>query len=457
MRFAFLWKFLSTSLIAALLLVPLGMISSKIYERQTRRDAVASELASTGVGSQRIAGPILVVPCVEHYLEEVTDQQGRKQKQKATRDCTRKYAPTDVKVGGALTTETRSRGIYQVLFYGTTLDWNGQFDVQLPSALSAEGGTRVFGDAQLRVGIADVRGIRDGVKIKWDQESFAFAPGSNDAALGAGVHAELTGLGTQVAGMHSFSFKLELKGTRSLEFVPLAKQTRVDLQGQWPHPSFYGRFLPDKPSVNDKGFAATWKISELASLAPQAILSCADAKCDALATEAYGVALIEPVDVYLQSTRAVNYGFLFVGLTFVIFMLFEVMQALRVHGMQYTLVGLALAVFFLLLFSLAEHLAFVYAYLIAAGACIGLIGFYVAYLLGSVKRTVLFVAYLVGLYSALYMLLGSEDYAMLLGAILVFLVLAITMVLTRRLDWGQVTERLATTAHRPQAGQPARP
>jgi inner membrane protein len=439
---AFFWKLLSTSLIALLLLAPLGLIKGKIYEREMRRNSVEAELAASGVGSQRIAGPILVVPCTEHYLEEVVDVQGKKQKERRRRDCTQRFAPTEVKASGALATETRTRGIYAMLFYSTSLDVTGQFDIALPTKQGSEGGVREFGTPQVRIGIEDVRGIREWVKLRWDEETIAFAPGSNDAALGSGIHAELASALAPIDGVHHFSFRLDLKGTKSLEFVPLAKQTQIDLQGQWPHPSFYGRFLPEKREVNARGFTATWKISELAANAPQAILACEGEQCAGLHQEAYGVALIQPVDVYAQSGRAVNYGFLFVGLTFVVFMLFELMKALRVHPVQYGLVGLALAVFFLLLFSLSEHLAFIHSYLIAAGACIALIAFYVGHILHSAKRGVLFSVYLIGLYMALYMLLRSEDYAMVLGAILVFSVLAITMVLTRRMDWYRVGEQL---------------
>jgi inner membrane protein len=183
------------------------------------------------------------------------------------------------------------------LSYSTSLEVNGQFDVALPEATTAEGGVREFGAAQLRIGIEDVRGIRDWVKVRWDDAEFAFRPGSRDAALGSGIHAVLGGVPAQVAGTHRFSFRLDLKGTKSLEFVPLAKQTQIDLQGQWPHPSFYGRFLPEKREVSERGFRATWKISELAASAPQAILTCEGEKCAGLQHEAYGVALIEPVDV----------------------------------------------------------------------------------------------------------------------------------------------------------------
>ncbi len=441
---AFLWKFLSISFVALLLLIPLLMIKGKIYEREQRRNSVEAELAATGVGSQRVAGPILVVPCTEYYVAEVTDDKGRKTRERRQMDCTQRFVPSDLKVRGGLATEARKRGIYSILFYSTSLDVHGQFDVALVEKAAVEGGVREFAAAQLRIGVEDVRGIRDGVKVRWDDADFAFAPASNDAALGSGIHSTL--LGTQAPGTHRFALRLDLKGTKSLEFVPLAKRTRVDLQGAWPHPSFYGRFLPETREVTERGFSATWNISELGANAPQAVLACAADKCDGLRHETYGVALIEPVDLYLQSGRAVNYGFLFVGMTFVVFLLFEMLKSLRVHAVQYALVGLGLAVFFLLLFSLAEHVNFLRAYLIAALACVALITFYVSHILRSVKRGLLFSTYLIGLYAALYMLLRSEDYAMVLGAVLVFTVLAITMILTRRMDWYAVGEQLGGRA-----------
>ncbi len=421
-----------TLILAAVLLVPLLSIESKINERRDRAIEVAQELAATGVGDQTLAGPVLVRPCTERYRAARVDDEGRTIVETLTRDCTERYVARSLDIGGGLSTEVRKRGIYRTLFYAADLAIDTRFEIPVPAAPAADVLDRTVGEVELRIGISDVRGIDAGNQLQWNGKAIALAPGSQDASLGRGVHARLPGI---APGNHRFQVRLPLRGTHSLQFVPLAQDTRIALRASWPHPSFHGRFLPRERSLRESGFEARWQVSELASGAIGAFLECAGATCTALHEERIGVALIEPVDLYVQSLRAVDYGFLFVGLTFLVFLLFEFVAGLRLHAVQYALVGLALAVFFLLLFALAEHIAFAPAYAFAASACILLIGFYVSHILGNARRAAAFCAYLVGLYGALYVLLRSEDLALLLGALLVFTVLALTMLLTRRLDW----------------------
>lgn len=430
-----------TLILAAVLLVPLWSIESKISERQARALAVAHELAETGVGDQSVAGPVIVVPCTQRESSLREDEHGKTVVDIVVADCTQRHVARQLGITGALTTEVRKRGIYRTLFYAADLTLDGTFDIPAPAPPEAEVIERRYGAPELRIGITDVRGIDAGNTLRVDGAAVPFAPGSNDDALGRGIHATLPALG---AGLHRVQVRLPLRGTSDLQFLPLARDIRIDLRGAWPHPSFYGRFLPRQRSVDEQGFEARWQVSELASDAVRAYLRCAGETCAALHEERIGVSLIEPVDLYAQSLRAVDYGFLFVGLTFLVFLLFEFVAALRLHAVQYALVGLALAVFFLLLFALAEHIAFELAYVSAAGACIALIGFYVSHVLGSVKRAAVFCGYLLGLDAALYMLLRSEDSAILLGALLVFAVLAITMVLTRRIDWHAMVQERVT-------------
>lgn len=441
MRLSLFLKFLWTFLLAVLLLVPLLSIEFKIEERHERARQVADELAATGVGSQRIAGPVLVLPCTERYRYEYLDEKREPRTEMRERDCTLRYVADRLAIDGDIATETRARGIYRVLFYTAELTLEGAFTLPPPPAPPPEVSERTYRTAELRLGVADVRGIGSGVDLQWNAASVNFVPGSNDDLLGSGVHAPLEGL---VSGAHRFRIALSLRGTRDVAFVPLARDTTVGLEAAWPHPSFFGRYLPDNRSVDASGFTANWGVSELASEAARTYLTCHAEGCAALNKEHFGVAFIDPVDVYVQSLRAVDYGFLFVGLTFLVFLLFEFLAQLKVHGVQYGLVGLALAVFFLLLFALAEHIPFAQAYLLAATACIALIAYYVRHLLGSVSRAAGFGAYLVVLYGALYGLLQSEDLALLLGALLVFAVLALTMVLTRRMDWHAVALPRAT-------------
>jgi inner membrane protein len=295
--------------------------------------------------------------------------------------------------------------------------------------------TREWSAPLLLLGIRDVRGIRSAAGVSWNGTAYPFKPGLKPDSAGAGIHAAVGAASGSLSGTHDFAFPLEIAGLQNLSFIPSARQHEVRLAADWPHPSFMGRHLPETREVSKDGFQAAWRISELASEAPRTLKACGDPACKALEQSHFGVSLIEPVDVYVQAHRAVKYALLFVLLTFAAFFLFEIMRELRIHPIQYALVGLALAMFFLLLIALSEHVRFVYAYLISAGSCVTLIACYVQAVLRSGLRALGFAAMLTALYTMLYALLRSEDHSLLLGALLVFGVLAAVMMLTRRVDW----------------------
>jgi inner membrane protein len=248
------------------------------------------------------------------------------------------------------------------------------------------------------------------------------------------------------------SLKFTLEGTESLAIAPLAKRNVIRIASPWPHPLFNGDFLPRNRDINDKGFRAEWEISSLATnaqaqylggarvpgMAPAGSVDAEHMDQAVTGLDAIGVSLVEPVNIYTQADRASKYGILFVVLTFVGFFMFELIKQLRIHPIQYGLVGLALAIFFLLLVALSEHIEFGQAYLAASVACIGLLGYYVSHVLRSLLRGLGFAAMLATLYGALYGLLISEDNAMVLGAGLLFLILAAIMIVTRKIDWYSV-------------------
>ena len=212
----------------------------------------------------------------------------------------------------------------------------------------------------------------------------------------------------------------------------------MSLKSDWRHPNFGGQFLPQPESqqIDKNGFVAQWTVTALASNAQQQVQALLEGRKEGLSSiERLEVGFIEPIDIYSLSGRALKYGFLFIGLTFGCFLLFEVLKRLPIHPAQYGFVGLALAMFFLLLFALSEHIAFWLAYLVAATGCAALLGFYLSAVLHGVKRGASFSIMLIALYSALYGLLVSEDNALLLGSLLVFALIAIAMVLTRNVDW----------------------
>lgn len=227
-----------------------------------------------------------------------------------------------------------------------------------------------------------------------------------------------------------FTIDLDLAGTEELNVAPLGDSNHVELSSTWRSPLFAGRFLPRTRKVGDDGFSAAWDVSSLATATQLQMESNPMKPIDLI-----NVNLLTPVDPYKLSDRATKYGILFVVLTFGGFSLFEIMKELPIHPVQYLLVGFGLAIFLLLLISLSEHRSFAQSYLVASAACIGLLTFYLSYVLRSVKRGIAFGAMLTALYAAVYGLLISEDNALILGSLMLFAVLAVVMGVTRKVDW----------------------
>ncbi|HLF97179.1 MAG TPA: cell envelope integrity protein CreD, partial [Methylococcaceae bacterium] len=421
------------------LLIPLSMIENLVSERSGRQQQVVADIAASSAGPQRLFGPIFAVPYAEYWTEVVeTKQDGvptREEKQHVDYR-TLYFLPEQLNVDGALATETKRRGLFKVRSYVLDTVVKGSF--VLPARYGnpgpAHNGRLVFGAPYAAIALSDMRGVLEAQGLEWNGEQRAFEQGAELPVQVSGMHADL---GPQPVDNGPvtipFGFKLKLRGIEELDFVPAGKQTRVSLSSAWQHPSFHGRFLPDPQSqkINEEGFHAEWLVNALASNVAQSIYKCRDIGC----YDSFGIRLMDPINIYSQSDRATKYGFLFVCLTFASIFLFEILKRLAIHPAQYALVGLALAMFFLLLLSLSEHIAFPLAYLVAAGACVGLIGFYLSAVMGSVRRGSAAGAMLGGLFAALYGLLQSEDNALMLGSLLLFILLAVAMAATRRVDW----------------------
>ncbi|UWX04800.1 cell envelope integrity protein CreD [Pseudoxanthomonas sp. NC8] len=320
---------------------------------------------------------------------------------------------------------------------------------------------REYGEPYLGGGPYDVRGLVGTPRVLVDGKPLELLPGTGSlSARMDGVHAPLAGPGGSAVAADGAALarslpasqvqlEMAIAGTQSLGIVPVADSNSIVLESSWPHPQFSGRFLPNRRSIGEGGFDASWNISSLASAAQSQVLDASSGRLtarsggagDEPAVDSVMVALVDPVDVYTQADRASKYGILFVLLTFVGFALFELVKQLRIHPLQYLLVGLALAIFFLLLLGLSEHMAFWKAFVAAATACIGLQFVYLSGVLKSWWRAGAFATMLTALYGALYSLLVSEDNALLMGSLLLFGILAVVMLVTRRIDW---YERAAT-------------
>lgn len=436
------------------ILIPLLMIGGIISERQMYRAQAVSTVARSYAGAQAFSGPALVVPYEDTWVTEEKDSKGNVEHVAHREQGRWTYFPNKLVVEGDIAPKVRTLGLYKVLVY----EWNGKakadFVANIPANPIAAAGTtvagitRTIGKPWVSYAFADVRGLRD-PKLRLDGIEVAIEDGLG-ARDGNGIHARLTAPAAGTAVRVQTDLDFVLGGTESLALVPLGKDNRFSLHSAWPHPNYGGSFPPSSDNINQDGFRADWRVSSVATnaqrqyLAGTVLPSVAVTATDGSDSQVGGdinavqITLKDPVNVYSQADRATKYGLLFVLLTFVGFFMFELIKQLRIHPIQYGLVGLALAIFFLLLVSLSEHMDFGVSYLIASVACIGLLVFYLSAVLRSVVRALGFGAMLITLYGALYGLLISEDNALVLGAGLLFIILATIMVVTRKIDWYQL-------------------
>ncbi|QSR71802.1 cell envelope integrity protein CreD [Aeromonas jandaei] len=418
-------------LLSLLLMVPVQSIMELNRERQIYRNQAIQSIMASSSGPQRLMGPVIVQP----YTRSVTVEQDGKRF--VRQEQTYRYLlPEQLDVQATMEVTPRKLGIYQAQVYQTRLSLSGR----LPTAAQLQESAPLAGNDELVAGkpylslvLSDARGINSVPELQLGKQRTPFAPGARLGSTLAGIHAPLDSLPQQDGTFH---LELNLQGMNELEVVPLGRESKLQLAGNWPHPNFIGDFLPASRSLNQEGFSASWQTSWFATDMESRFNRAMNGGEGELPT--FSVSLVQPVDHYQLNERAAKYALLFIGLTFISFFMFELLKGLRVHPIQYALVGMGLAIFYLVLLALTEHLGFGWAYLVAALASVLLNGFYLSHVLGGRKQGIGFAALLGLVYAILYSLLQAEEIALLLGALLLFATLALIMLLTRKLDWYQV-------------------
>lgn len=462
-------KIAALAVIAALLLFGLGLVEDVVRDRQRYRTEATRSVAQSLAGPQTLLGPFMHSACVESWDETVGTGADRRSVERR-REFLLTAMPEQLQVRTAAVMEERARGLHKVNAYTLkahlTAQWADLSDLRAETTV--KGSRMQCGAPILMVSVGDARGIRT-AQLQVGGQAMALKPGTFHPLYTRGLHAALPEALRDQRGGVTADLDLELVGTERLAIVPLGGTTDVQMQSGWPHPSFSGRFLPSEREWGAEGFTARWRLSSLATTAQQDVAagrricepgaavpaSYDDGEGERTAPEAaqrgctdsFSVGFVDPVNPYSLSDRATKYGVLFIALTFVAVGLFELMKKLRVHPVQYLLVGSALCSFFLLLVSLSEHLSFGLSYALAAGGCVLLLAYYASHMLGGVLRGIPFGLGIGLLYGLLYVLLQLEQTALVVGAIALFLVLGAVMVLTRKVNWyGLAPQRGAPAA-----------
>lgn len=454
-RHSVLAKIATLLLLTLVLAIALARIDALNDERGRTQQEAADELARTHAGSQRLAGPLLILPYTQHWQEQEASTDGKRQVLRARSQRMQLILyPERLHLDGQMAPQERYRGIFKIPFYTLQAKLEGHFAPFAPARIVPDkaGGRIEMLPPFIVWQVSDLRGLDGSPTLLAEGEAQAWRQGlPEDSPGGAGpgaLHAVLSGAALQAwrAGKPlPIQLTFSLVGQRTLAMVPLAGETTAHLTSPWRSPSFGGDFLAAERSVDERGFDARWRVSSLVTQARAqfaAELGGGNA-AHAARTQSFQVSLVEPLNVYTLSARAGKYGLLFITLVLLAAFTIEQLRALRLHPVQYALVGMSIALFFLLLLALSEKMAFITAYASAAAASVLLLVVYFSAVLRGWRRGLGFGAYVALLYAALYGLLVSEDNALLLGALLTFGLLAVLMLATRRVDWYALSQPVA--------------
>ena len=447
------FKLFLAIVVGFVLTVPLVSVYLLAYDRESQsREASRSITAGWG-GPQTMTGPVLVIP-YKATTTETTLQNGQSvtRTNEVTRELT--LAPELADLTTDMKPEVRKRSIYEAVVYDTRVSGKARF--AFPPDLNRTGVQPAQMDlsrAELRFGLSDARGLGANPHVSIGGRPLRLQPGGGSTGSGRGFFAWVDAMNLPSQPI-VVDFAYGFRGNASLSLAPNAGDTHWAVKSSWPHPSFVGGFLPGSRTVTDKGFEASYRVGNLAL--GRSLVSTSDiggsSPATAERTDYAGVAsagddsqvaeidLIQLVDLYSQVNRAIKYGFLFIGFTFLALLMFDVIAGVRVSPVEYLLMGAALVLFFVLLLAFAEVIGFTPAYIVASGAIAGLNTTYSAAVLRSWRRAAFIGALLIGLYAVLYILLSLEAFSLLIGSLLLFAALAGVMYATRRIDWGAKRE-----------------
>ena len=426
-RFSKTIKVVIIGLLILLLMIPMFMIENLISERGRTQEEAIDEVSEKWSLAQTITGPYLNL-----QYPVVTENNG--EKKISIKDLI--LFPDELMVNGQLKTEILKRSIYEVNVYQSELTLKGSFSSEELKKSRIDMDQLQFDRAAICLNLTDMRGISEQISITLGDSVYIFEPGmGNRGIANTGVHAIANLSELKQNKKLPYEIKIKLKGSQSLNFIPLGKTTRVDLKANWNTPSFTGNYLPNNRNITEKEFSAQWQVLNLNRNYSQVMVDFNTSNIKDIESSSFGVNFKIPVEQYQQSMRSTKYAILIILLTFTVIFFTEIMEKTRIHALQYLLVGLALCLFYSLLLSMSEHIGFSMAYLVASVLTIMLVG---GYMLGIIKRkkpAFIMAGLLSVLYIYVFILIQLETFALLAGSLGLFVILAMVMYFSKKIDW----------------------
>lgn len=416
--------------LAIILLIPKLMIISLIDERKNSANEAKIEVMDKWSKSQTVSGPFLLIP----YKKTITDSENKK----TETELQAVFLPKQLTIEGEMFPKKLNRNIYDVIVYESDLKLSGMFEQPNFEKLDVKPEDILWGKAHINLTISDLRGIEKEMALIWNMSNLSFTPGLTYPSFfgNNGISVALPEI-NPTAFHGKFECNLKLKGSESLKFTPVGENTSVKIKSVWNDPKFIGNFLPKEREITKTGFNAEWNVLHFNRSFPQQwnLQGETAVGIGEIHYSDFGVELINMADNYQKNTRSAKYGILIIIISFLLFFFFEVYSGKRIHPFQYILAGSAIVIFYLLLISISEHLGFNKAYLLSTISVVLLVFFYSLSFMNSIKSSIGFSLALAACYGFIFVLLQLESYALLAGSIGLFIILALLMFLTRKINW----------------------
>jgi inner membrane protein len=438
-------RMLMVGVLIVVLMIPLSYIKSLIYERMIRQQEVVSEINQKWGEEVLIYGPILKVPYKTYSEKTITNPITKEvQKETITKIKYAHFFPKKLVINSTINPEEKTRGIYKTAVYKSNININGNFSKPDFSEISVKDEDILWDKTRVIVQSSNLKGAASLFEIQFNKNKYQLTSknfkNSNTEKSYNSNYLELNELESnniQISDAPNgkktlFSMIINMKGSKQIRFIPIGQETDVNIKSDWKTANFIGEYLPhNSDKITEEGFNAKWKILDINRPFSQQYFN----GIPNLKKYGFGVNFLIPVDEYQKSERSAKYGFLVIGLTFLIFFLIQSMSKINIHPFQYLMIGIALTMFYTLLISISEHSSYLKAYVIAGASVVNLITLYSKSILKNIKFPIFIGVSLTALYTFIFVIIQLENYALLVGSIGLFVILAAVMFASRKIDW----------------------
>ncbi|MEZ4787663.1 MAG: cell envelope integrity protein CreD [Flavobacterium haoranii] len=428
-------KLMMVGILTLVLLIPLTLVQDLIRERSERKNEATIKVTNSWGDNINLMGPVLKVPYkIYSQTEEIDEKTKEKTIKKYVYTENVYFFPFELNhVTKVDKVDKLKLGLYKPIVFKANVAVNGNFKDLNFEKLGIKPENILWDKATVQIRTSNLKSIKSDLFIKLNGKKYTLE--TNGESKDNFDVLETKNFNLDSIANLDFNFDIQYNGSNSIEFIPIGKTTKTSIDANWNSPSFIGNYAPldNTKNITNKSFHADWKLIHVNRPFAQQYAE----KLPNLNDYAYGAKLIETVDQYQQNERASKYGFLVIGLTFLIFFLIQTISKINIHIFQYTMIGLALIMFYTLLISITEHSSFMIAYSIAASSVIVMLLLYSISVLKNKKFPLFITGALTLLYSFIYVIIQLEDYALLVGSIGLFLILGAVMYFSRKIDWNK--------------------